>query len=135
MADILQNKSKDWELNMWIFLLIYAYQREIGKEITCCTYLRTKYIIFNFHCHFIKYHSILFLNYVNMYAYPFPSTSFKIHKIGIPEALYVFGVKRWLKCYVSPSDIEHSYSITRHSSYSTSWTWITHFLLKKTLPL
>jgi hypothetical protein len=33
MADIwsenFQNKCKDWELNMWIFLLIYACQREI----------------------------------------------------------------------------------------------------------
>ena len=38
MADIwsenFRNKSKDWELNMWIFLLIYACQREISTELT-----------------------------------------------------------------------------------------------------
>ena len=38
MADIwsenFRNKSRDWELNMWIFLLIYVCQREIGRELT-----------------------------------------------------------------------------------------------------
>jgi len=37
MADIwsenFQNKSKDRELNMWIFLLIYARQREISTKL------------------------------------------------------------------------------------------------------
>ena len=75
-------------------------------KIACYTYRRPKYIIFNFNCHFVRYHSILFLYYVNIYNYPFQTTYFKIHQIGIPEVLNFFGAKRWLKYHVLPSYIQ-----------------------------
>lgn len=54
MADIwsenFQNKSKDWELNMWIFLLIYACQREISTELPVAHILdlNISYVTFTF---------------------------------------------------------------------------------------
>jgi hypothetical protein len=114
-----QNKSKDLGLNVWIFLLIYACKRKISTELLVAHILDLN----------ISY--LTFLYYVNIYTYPFPTTSFKTHQIGIPEVLYVFDVKGWLKYHVSPSDIERSYSLTRHSSYSTTSTWITHIWSKK----
>jgi hypothetical protein len=99
-----QNKSKDWELNMWIFLLIYAYQREISTELLVAHIwdLNISYLTFTL----ILYHSILFLYYVNIYIYQFQTTYFKTHQIGIPEIVYVSGAKIWLKYHVRPSDIQ-----------------------------
>lgn len=73
-------------------------------KITCYTYLRPKYI----HLTFIVtlYHSILLLYYVNICTYPCQTTYFKTQQIGIHDALYVYGAKRWLQCHVRPSDIQ-----------------------------
>jgi hypothetical protein len=88
-------------------------------KITCYTYLRLKYIIFIFHCHFIRYNSILFLYYVNIYTYPCQATYFKTHEIGIPEVLYVFGARRWLKRHVRPSD-NQTWLHECHRSFTTA---------------
>jgi hypothetical protein len=55
------NKSKDWELTYVNFSVDLYMSLWNQHGIACCAYFRSKYIILNFHCHVIKYHSMLFL--------------------------------------------------------------------------
>ena len=70
-----QNKSKD-KTGSWTceFSCWFMHVNKKSVQNYMLQYLRPKYIIFTFHCHFIRYHSILFLYYVNIYTYPCRAT-------------------------------------------------------------